>query len=258
MAADDPRGREIFEGVLAAGYDYFETQLSNLPTLSPAQYAEFKSRLADAGVPCRANLLLFPGDMTLVGNDRNLYRMVEHAKRVLPIAADLGSELVVFGNGGNRRIPAGLTRETVRRQLIDALQMVNPIAASYQLKVAIEPLNTRETDIINSFPEAVGMAEECGHCTGAVFDLYHCMAEGQSPGNIADAPEKLFHLHIAYPPARTVPAETDEDTDYLTFARAIKTCGYDDKMSVEGGIPAGADAAAAIAEGLKVLRRYFA
>ena len=258
MIADDPRGKDIFDGILAAGYDYLETQLSNLLLLSPAQYAEFKSRLADAGVPCRANLLLFPGNMPLVGRDRSLHAMIEHVKRVLPIAADLGSELVVFGNGGTRNIPEGMTGEAVRRQLTDALQMVNPLAASYNLKIAIEPLCRRETNMINSFPEAVSIANECGHATGALFDLYHAATEGQSPDDILSAPDKLVHLHIAYPPTRTVPCGADDKTDYNALAQAVKACGYDNKVSIEAAVPDGQDVAASIASALTTLRHIFA
>ena len=257
MLTDDPRGRKIFEGVLAAGYDYLETQLTSLLNFSPPQYAEIKSRLSDTGVPCRVNMLLFPGDMPLVGNDRNLGAMLEHVKRVLPIAADLGSELIVFGHGGTRCLTDGLSHETVRRQIIDALQMINPLAASYNLKIAIEPFCSKETDMITSFDEAVSIARECGHATGALLDLYHCITEGQSPNDITKAPDKLFHLHIAYPPTRTIPSENDDGADYIAFADAVKSIGYNNTLSIEAAVPENADISATIAGGLKKLRELF-
>jgi len=165
---------------------------------------------------------------------------------------------VVFGHGLTRSVPEDESPELARQQLLDILRAVDPLAASYNLKIAIEPLCQRETNLINSFPEAVAFAMECGQSTGAVFDLYHGAAEGQSPMDITRSPEKLFHLHIACPPRRTVPSDADDGSPYAAFAEAVKKCGYDDKLSVEANVPEGADAAATIAGALRVLRRYFA
>ena len=255
LLAEDLRGREIFEGVLAAGYDYIETQLTRLLELSPAQYGGFKKRLADAGAPCRAGMMIFPYDMPLVGGDRDLLAVEEHAKRTLCLAADLGCEVAVFGHGGARAVPGGMDYETAYSRLADVLRLLGSLAAPYGMKLAVEPLC--DTDMIISYPEAAALAEECGAGVGAVFDLYHAEALGQAPADILLSPEKLFHLHIACPGGRTVPAEMDDGSAYAAFAAAAKQCGYDDKLSVEAGIPDGADAAEAAANALGVLRRYF-
>ncbi|MDR2686340.1 MAG: sugar phosphate isomerase/epimerase [Oscillospiraceae bacterium] len=255
LLAGDPRGREIFEGVLAAGYDYIETQLSRLLELPPAQYGGFKKRLADAGAPCRAGMMLFPYTMPLVGHGRDLRAVGEHAKRTLHLAADLGCEVAVFGHGDTRRVPGGMDYETARRRLADVLRLLGSLAAPYGMKIAVEPLC--DTDMIVSYPEAAALAGECGDGVGAVFDLYHAAALGQAPADILLSPEKLFHLHIACPGGRTAPAETDDGSAYAAFAAAAKRCGYDNTLSVEAGIPDGAHAAEAAADALGVIRRYF-
>jgi len=253
----NPRGQEIFDGVLAAGYDYIKTQMTNLLSLSAAQYSDFKRQLADAGTPCRAGMMIFPYDMPLVGDQRNLHAIMEHARRVMPIAADQGCELLVFGHGGTRRAPEGSRRDTIRRQLIDILQLLDQLTASYSIKLAIEPLCAADTNFINSLPEAAALAAHCGLNTGTVFDLYHSAAEGQRPTDISLAQEKLFHLHVAHPRGRTVPADTDDDSCYKAFAKAIQQCGYNDKMSVEAGVPDGVGAARAVADSLRIIREFF-
>ena len=252
---DDPRGEEIFAGILAAGYDYVETQLTNLLQLSADRYAGFKKQLDEAGVPCRAGMMLFPYDMSLADDSRDLNAIEEHAKRTLHLAADLGCEMVVFGHGGTRAVPKGMDYETARRRLVDVLRLLGSLAAPCGLKIAVEPLC--DTDMIISYPEAAALAEECGASIGAVFDLYHAAALGQTPADILLAPEKLFHLHVAYPKGRTVPADSDDGSCYQAFASAIRLCGYDDKMSVEAGVPNGVDAAKAIADALRIVRQYF-
>ena len=252
---DDPRGREIFGGVLAAGYDYIETQLTRLLALSPAGYAGFKHRLTDAGVPCRVGMMLFPYDMPLVAEERDLAAITAHAARTLSIAADLGCELIVFGHGGIRAVPEGMAYETAQSRLLDILRLLGGLAQPHGLKIAVEPLC--DTNMITSFPQAAEIARQCGPAIGAVFDLYHATALGQSPTDIAQLPEKLFHLHIANPTGRTVPADTDDQAPYEAFAAAARQCGYDGKLSVEAGIPGGADAGKAVAEALRIIHKYF-
>jgi len=252
LLEDDPRGREIFEGVLAAGYDYIETQLTKLLGLSPAAYEAFKGRLAQAGVPCRAGMMIFPYSMPLVGDGRDMRVIEEHAKRTLALAADLGCEVVVFGHGGARAVPAGMGYEEARGRLIDVLRVLAGLARENHLRIAIEPLC--DTNMIVSFPEAAALAQECGGNVGAVFDLYHAAALGQTPEDILAAPERLFHLHIACPGTRETPRESD---DYGAFIQAVKRCGYEGMISVEAGVPVGAGIAGAVDEALRVVRGAF-
>jgi len=245
----------IFGAVRAAGYDYIETQLTKLLALPPPEYADVKRRLERANLPCRAAMMVFPYDMPLVGEGRDLHAIAEHAGRTLAVAADLGCETVVFGHGGTRRVPAGMSYETTRERLIGVLRILDALAAEQNLKIAVEPLC--DTDMIVSYPEAAALAEVCGPATGALFDLYHAAALGQCPMDITLAPERLFHLHIACPGSRHLPADSDGQAPYEAFAEAAKMIGYDDKLSVEAGVPEGADPAAAIAAALRVVQKYF-
>ena len=248
-------GDPIFGAVRAAGFDYIETQLTKLLNLPRSQYEEVIARLAWAGLPCRAAMMIFPYDIPLVGEDRDLAAIEAHVEKTIAIAADLGCETLVFGHGGTRRVPAGMTYEATRQRLIDVLQILNRLAASYNLKIAVEPLS--DTDMLVSYPEAAALTAQCGDTVGALFDLYHGAALGQSPTDITLAPERLFHLHIACPGSRTVPLEGDDQSPYQAFAETAKLVGYDNKLSVEAGVPAGADPVQAIAGALRVLRNYF-
>ena len=67
----------------------------------------------------------------------------------------------------------------------------------------------------------------------------------------------VFHLHIARPNGRVVPAPGDDPAMYAPFVRAVKASGYDGLLSVEAGIPAGADERRVVADGLNALRSLF-
>lgn len=253
----DEQSRAVFDAVLKTGYDYIEMPLSTMLNLTTEQYFWLKRRLDDAGVPCRANFLLFPHDLQLVGEGRDLKKIVEHAKKALPIAADLGSKKVVFGNGGSRRVKEGMQAETVRQELVEILQAVEPVAAENGVVIALEPLCSRETNMVNSFLEAAQMTRQAGDHVGAVCDLYHVITDGQSPDEILKAPRELVHMHIAYPSGRTVPSYQDDRSDYLRLKSAAQACGYNGTLSIEAGQPA-EKVWDTISEAYRLLREIFA
>lgn len=256
MFKEDAQSKALFDAVLSSGYDYIELPLSVMLNLSDVQYKDLKIRLSDSGVPCRANFLLFPHELPLVGAEQNLLAIKEHAKKVLPIAAELGSEVVVFGNGGSRRVREGMKEIEVRAQIIDILKTVEPIAAQYGIQIALEPLCKKETNMVTKYSEAAEIARLSGEHIGAVCDLYHVISDGQSPKDILEAPDKLFHLHIAYPDGRTVPAPYDDRTHYLAFAQAVKACGYDKRLSIEAAAPK-ENIEYVLSNALKLLRDIF-
>ncbi len=257
--SDDPRSREIFDAILDAGYDYFETQLSNLLKLTQEQTDWFYGRLKDAGVPMLVNLLLFPNDVALVGPEMDLKVLTEHAKRVLPMAKEHGSELVVFGNGGTRRVREGLTHEGVLAQMEQILAAVEPIARANDIVVALEPLCTRETNMINTFAQGANLTGKIGSpYIKNVCDWYHVAADQADIQELIDNASELGHLHIANPNGRIVPQPSDDPAIYAPFVRAVRAIGYDKKCSVEAGVPEGADVKTCVRDGLAALKQIFA
>ena len=254
----DETSRRIYEGVLEAGYDYIEMPLSAFLLITSEQRQKLEEDLRRANVPCKANFLLFPHDLPLVGSALNLADIKAHAEKVLPIAVEIGSENVIFGNGGSRRVQDGMERENVRRQLIDVLKAVAPVAEKYNVNIAVEPLCQKETNMINSYPEGAEMAREVNSPrVGTVMDWYHVATDNQDPTIAkADLPQ-LFHLHIANPIGRVTPAPSDDPKLYAPFVKAIKAAGYNGRLSVESGIPEGVKPEVAVKDALAALKGMF-
>ena len=258
LLTGDETSRMIFEGVLESGYDYIEMPLSAFLLLSPKQRKELDQELRAANIQCKANFLLFPHDLPLVGDELNLDDIKAHAEKVLPIAVELGSENVIFGNGGSRRVKDGMNRDEVRRQLVDVLKIVAPVAEEHKVNIAIEPLCQNETNMINSFQEAAEIAREVNSPrVGAVLDWYHVATDGQSPDISKEDLPFLFHLHIANPKGRFAPATQDNFELYAPFVRAIKSAGYNGRLSVEAGLPQEVKPKEAVKEALSALKRMF-
>ena len=70
----------------------------------------------------------------------------------------IGAKVVVFGSGKARLVPDDFARADAEAQLVDFLQLVAEETAEHDLTLAIEPLNRRESNILNSVAEGVVLA----------------------------------------------------------------------------------------------------
>lgn len=246
---------EVFNAVSEAGFDYVELPLSALSALQPREFAELEKALS--AIPCKACNLFFPREITLVGPGMDVPGITAYLERMLPVAASLGIETLVFGNGGARKIPDGATRDSVWANLRTIAELMEEHAGKAGVTIAVEPLNTTETDIINSYGEAVELTTGLTH-VAAMVDSYHVAMEKQNFDDMLKAPEKLAHLHTAFPIGRYVPSPADDMTQYADFVSAVKQAGYNGKLSIEGGLRSSeGNRRKEIADALAVLQKMF-
>ena len=175
--------------------------------------------------------------------------------KMFPVAASLGVETIVFGNGGIRSVPKGETYENTWQTMRVLAELMEEYASLSGLEVLIEPLNTKETDMINSYGEAVKLTEGLT-CVAAMVDNYHAAMENQSSDDVLENPEKLRHLHIAYPTGRFIPSPEDDVSCYAEFVSAVKQVGYNGKISIEGKLR-GEDCFCEIEKALGVMKGLF-
>ena len=223
----------VFDAVAEAGFDYVELPLSALSALSEEKIAQLKEALKK--IPCKACNLFFPPSLTLVGQNMDMPGIAAYLERMLPFAAELGVETLVFGNGGARKIPDGVSCQSVWANLRTIVETMDIYAAKAGITIAVEPLNTTETNIINSYGEAVELTRGLKNVS-AMVDSYHVAMEKQSYDDVIQNPSGLKHLHTAYPLGRMVPSPADDTALYDEFKKAIKATGYDGKISIEGAL----------------------
>ena len=174
------------------------------------------------------------GSIKVVGADADAAQQESYLEEALSRAAALSGSVVVFGSGGSRNIPEGWPLEEARRQTLEFLARAGDAAQKHGLVIAIEPLNRKECNFINSVAEGVSLAAELGHpAVGVLSDLYHVTEEGQSYAETRDALPWLHHVHVAGEGRR---APVSADHDYLRdFFEVLKSAGYTGRISVECG-----------------------
>ncbi|MCL2378559.1 MAG: sugar phosphate isomerase/epimerase [Defluviitaleaceae bacterium] len=253
---DDAMARATFDAVAEAGFDYVELPLSALWAMQPGEMAKLNEALGT--IPCRACNIFFPSGLTIVGPKRDMGEVNAYLGKMIPLAAGLGVETLVFGSGGARKIPDGVSREAVWDNLREVVKAMDAHAKMAGIKISVEPLNLSETDMINSYGQAVELTGGLRHVS-TMIDSYHVATDGQNYDDVYKQPEALWHLHTAYPVGRMVPSPEDDISYYADFVQMVKTVGYDGKISVEGALRAEAplDIGAEVRACLGVLKGMF-
>ena len=222
-------------GVLqAAGYDYIEPAVGAvLPERPEAEFEKVRAQLKGYGIKPEAWNCFIPGDLKLTGLDVDSYRAERYVRTALERVAKLGGKIVVFGSGGARNIPEGFSETVARRQILEFLLLCGSVAAEHSLTIAIEPLNKKESNVINTVEEAVEFVEMAAHPrVKALADLYHIDEEKEPLRNVAAAGSAIAHTHTA-DTGRLAPGTGSYD--HKGFFRALKEAGYNGRMSVECG-----------------------
>ncbi|MBR6029337.1 MAG: sugar phosphate isomerase/epimerase [Clostridia bacterium] len=225
-------GFDRMEEAARAGFDYLELNATRVAGLSEADFAELSKAHADAPLPTPSFNCLFPGDIRLM--DESAAETVSaYLNPALDRVALLGGKTVVFGSGAARRRPEDLPYSEAFRRLMAVTALIGDIAAQRGITVAVEPLNRRETNMVNSVAEGAALCAAVGHqAVRLLADYFHVAAENQ-PHEDIERVGGIAHAHIATAETRRVPVEAEPG--FTVMFRAMKRTGYAGNISIEGG-----------------------
>ena len=215
------------------GYDFMERKVSDyLTPLEGEGVFQQNFQQINTSLPTPVLNCLIQGDLKLTGPDVNIEDQVNYISTVFTRAGKFGVEIIVFGSGGARRIPDGFSRSIAYTQLKDFVIMAERIARKNDIIIALEPLNSEETNFFNTVEESAKFIRDIDLPNFKLLaDLYHMMMEDESPQQIIDNVDIICHMHIATAPNRLIPGS--EVCDLPEFLAAIKKSGYDNRMSIE-------------------------
>jgi sugar phosphate isomerase/epimerase len=215
-----------------AGFDYVEcTVVSLLPEATEPFFAPLLEKYQAAPMPMAACNVFLPGDLKVVGPAVDWQRVEHYVHTALRRVRLIGAELVVFGSGKARMVPDDFARSTAEDQLVDFLQLVAEVATTHAITVVIEPLNRKESNILNSVPEAVALAQRVNRPAIQVLaDFYHMDEEHEPLHHVLDYKDWLAHIHVADTDRR---APGTGNYPYPEFVDLLHQAGYDGLVSIE-------------------------
>ena len=181
---------------------------------------------------CAFNLFI-PGELKVVGPAVDEKAVLEYVETVLLRISQTDTRMVVWGSGGSRRIPDGFDRKTAEKQFIAIAKKIAVIAQKYRIVIALENLNSTETNFINTVGESLRIVKKVNHPNLRInTDIYHMLKENESPAMIYKARKYLVHAEIAEKNGRTPPGVARED--FRPYLRQLKKAGYHGNIVIEG------------------------
>jgi sugar phosphate isomerase/epimerase len=217
----------------SAGFDYVELGTTEITALSDADFELAIRRIAEVGLPTPAANLFLPATLKVTGPDVNREQQMAYVRKAFDRLSRIGTEVVVFGSGGARRVPDGFPKGEAFDQLVDFGRRIAPEARSRGITVAVEPLRRAETNIINSAAEGLQLVEAVHDpAFQLMIDFFHLASEGEDPAIVERASNHLRHLHMANPNGRVFPLAWNEYA-YASFFAKLRGVGYAGRISVE-------------------------
>ena len=218
------------------GFDYIESAVVGIAKMTENEYREAVRIVRGADIGCEAFNVLFPGEIRLVGPDVDQGQIKEYLMGAFERIAELGARVVVFGSGGARKVPQDWSLVKGWSYLVNTARLVGEVASQYDLSIAMEPLNKRETNIINSVAEGIRFVNEVDHPNIRLLaDFYHMRVENEPMDVIGQTTaDILVHTHIANGQGRYYPLNANEDI-YGDFFSQLKGISYKGRVSIEGG-----------------------
>jgi fructoselysine 3-epimerase len=120
---------------------------------------------------------------------------VAYIKDSIQTASGMGAPLVSVCPGHSLFGQSTTAAWDCLRRSLDEICL---FAASRSMRIAIEPADKYETDLINTIPDALRIIDQLGHDNlGVVLDCGHSYVVGESAAEVAGlAQDRLFHVHV--------------------------------------------------------------
>lgn len=219
----------------ANGYDYIVESISKCfspRSVSNDQFQQYLEGFKNLKTKLYAVNIFMPGDFKLVGPEVGEDEILLYAEDVFERCQAAQVTLVIWGSGAARRIPDGFDRTKAKEQFAGIAKKISAIAKKYNVVVALENLNSTETNFITTLEEAFEMVQRVNHPNFRLCaDIYHMMKEGESPQVILKTHKYLVHCDIAEKDNRTPPGTKADD--FIPYLSALKSINYSGKIILE-------------------------
>ena len=219
----------------SAGAEYLEVGARSflMPDKPDSDFAKNLEKAKASVLPIQAANGFLPDTLLCVGPDANPEGVCKYADVAFRRAKQIGIRVIVLGSAKSRKIPDGFSREKAEAQFVDVLKRMGPLAEAQGVTVAIEPLNRKESNFINTVVEGAAIAEKANHpAIRLLADMYHVLRNEESPDDLRKVGPFLVHCHIAEKEGRTAPGVNGQD--FRPFFAALRAAGYKGRVSIEG------------------------
>jgi D-psicose/D-tagatose/L-ribulose 3-epimerase len=227
---------DLIDHARRIGFDIIEICIEDPATVDVER---IKPRLASVGIAatvCGA----FGPDRDLSSEDpARQAQSISYLARCIEIAVALGSNVVLgpmYACVGNTQLLDPPARARQWRRSVENLQKVADLAAGHGVRLALEPLNRFETDLVNTVDQALRMIGDVGRPNvGLLLDTFHMnIEEVDIPAALRRAGEHIFEIH-ACANDRGTPGR--DHLPWPDIVRALRDVSYQGPVVIEAFTP---------------------
>jgi sugar phosphate isomerase/epimerase len=247
----------LMDILLEAEADYLEFSAGTvMPESGEVGFEALRAALAQYPLRVEVFNCFLPPQHRVTGQEVDLAAVLDYCHTVLGRCATLGGAVMVLGSGGARRVPPGFDTARAQRQFVEFCHELAPIAEEAGIDIAIEPLNSKDDNLITIVADGAAIVNAVSHPRIRLLaDLYHMAEESEDLGEVASAGHLLSHTHVA-DKGRLAPGfALDGEAEFTEFFINLRRGGYtqrpDARCSFEGHIK---DLALEATPSLKLLR----
>jgi D-psicose/D-tagatose/L-ribulose 3-epimerase len=226
----------LADHVAQLGFDVLEICIEDPALVTPERVVEAAQRAGVGISVCGA----FGPDRDLSADEPEQRELgVDYLKTCIDIAAAVGSPHVagpMFSATGKARLLPDDERERQRGWAVENLARAADYAGERGVRLAIEPLNRFETDMVNTVEQGLDLCARIGRDNvGLLLDTFHMNIEERSiPDALRAAGDRVFHVHTCEND-RGTPGTGHVEWDGV-FA-ALADIDYDGMIAIEAFTP---------------------
>jgi D-psicose/D-tagatose/L-ribulose 3-epimerase len=230
------RTLDLVDHVKAIGFDIIEICVEDPDTIDPPAIRERAARAGLSVTICGA----FGPSRDLSSEDKGVREAgLAYLKRCIEYAEALGSPFVsgpMYAAVGNTRLLDGGARREQWERAVASLTTAAAYASERGVKLAIEPLNRFETDLVNTVDQGLRLIDDIGAGNvGLLLDTFHMNIEEKDiPAAIRRAAGRIVEFH-ACSNDRGTPGEDHQP--WREIAAALREARYDGPIVIEAFTP---------------------
>jgi sugar phosphate isomerase/epimerase len=223
-----------YEGVEIAAFTMVKEGVGEI---GPARRKEMVSVMKGAGLECVGlHWLLAPPPKGLHFTTPDVTirrRTVAYLDELIDFCCDLGGSYMIFGSPRQRNAKS-ITVEEAKKHFAEGLASVADHAQRCNIKILVEPLGKRTTDVVNTMAEAIELVRRVDHpAIRGMFDFNNTSDETE-PFDVLLRRyfDHIYHVHVQEQGGRHLGTGTAVN-DYVKAFQTLKDLRYDKWISLE-------------------------
>ena len=176
--------------------------------------------------------MAFAAKLSLLNPDPGVSALArQRLDEMIDLASDLGAPVVTIGSFRGRAVG---DKQQSLQNLADILHCAGDRAVRAGVRIALEPLNRYEADLLFTAAQTLDFLQTVNHAAiGILLDTYHVNIEESSwtaPYRAVMDAQKLFYVHLGdnnrWPPGKGL-------IDFPAILKTLKESGYTGWLSAE-------------------------